>query len=71
MKILVGDLIVTCDEIKDTPESAPTNFRNRIIYWLIPAILLEIACLLLLVIIVVKYHSKTWIKNSMFFVKLV
>ena len=66
MKILVGDLIVTCDEIKDTPESAPTNFRNRIIYWLIPAILLEIACLLLLVIIVVKYHRKHGLKIPRF-----
>lgn len=66
MKILVGDLIVTCDEIKDTPESAPTNFRNRIIYWLIPAILLEIACLLLLVIIVVKYHIKRGLKIPCF-----
>ena len=66
MKILVGDLIVICDEIKDTPESAPTNFRNRIIYWLIPAILLEIACLLLLVIIVVKYHIKCGLKFPCF-----
>ena len=66
MKIHVGDLIVTCDEIKETPESAPTNSRNRIVYWLIPAILLEIACLLLLVIIVVKYHIKHGLKIPRF-----
>ena len=66
MKIHVGDLIVTCDEIKETPESAPTNSCNRIVYWLIPAILLEIACLLLLVIIVVKYHIKCGLKIPCF-----
>ena len=48
MKNLVDDLVVTCDEIEDTPESAVINPSNGTNYWLITVALLVIACLLLL-----------------------
>lgn len=56
MKNLVGDLVVSCDEIGDTSENASINLSGRISYWLIAFILLAIAYLLLLVVIVVKYR---------------
>ena len=47
MKSLVDDVVVTCDEIMDTTENVPISPNNAINYWLITAILLAIACLLL------------------------
>ena len=56
MKNLVGDRVVSCDEIEDTSENASINLSGRISYWLIAFILLAIAYLLLLVVIVAKYR---------------
>ena len=58
MKSLVGDLVVTCGKIEDTPESTqihPSDGKN---YGIIAVVLLPIACLLLFVAIVVKYCMK-------------
>ena len=59
IKSINDDLVVTCEEIVDTQESAPVNPSGGIKYWLIAVILSSIACLLLLVAIVVKYYKKS------------
>ena len=58
MKNLADDLVVICDEIVDTPESAPINPSDGINYWFIVAVLLVMTYLLLLVIIAVKHNMK-------------
>lgn len=58
MKVLVDDLVATCNEIKDTAESPSTHPSNRISYWLFTVALSSIAHLLLLVAIIVKYYMK-------------
>ena len=51
-------VVVTCDEIIHTPENISINPNDKANYWLIAVVLLAIACLLCLVIIVVKYCIK-------------
>ena len=58
MKSLFNDVAVTRDEIVDTPETTSIHPKNKANYWLIAVILLEIACLLLLVVIIVKFCMK-------------
>lgn len=58
MKSLVDDLVVTCGEIVDMPETTSVNPTDKINYWFIGAALLVLACLLLLVVIFVKYYVK-------------
>lgn len=64
MKSLVNDLVVTCDEIVDTPESASINPNNEISYRLVAVLLLPIACLRMFVTTIVNCYE-TWINNSM------
>ena len=52
----MDDLVVTCDETEDTPESTIDNLGDGIDYWLI--VQLAITYLLLLVNFVVKYYVK-------------
>ena len=54
MKGIVDDLVGTCNEIVDTPES-PINPSDGINYQLIVVVLLSVVCLLLFVAIVVKF----------------
>ena len=56
--ILVDDLVVTFDEIENTPESAPINSGNGINYCLIDYVFLATACLLFLAVIIVMYYMK-------------
>ena len=58
IKSLVDDLVVSCDETADTPETISINPSDGINYCLIAVVLLKIVCLLLLVVIVVKYSLK-------------
>ena len=58
MKIVVDDLIATCDEVEDTPKIRPINPSDGINYWLIVVVLVAIARLLFLVVIVVNYCIK-------------
>ena len=58
MKSLADDVVVTYDEIVDTPKSAVINPSDGINYWLIAVILLAMGCLLFLVFIVVKYYMR-------------
>ena len=57
---MADNLVVTwdCDETEHIPESASINSSNGTDYLLISVILLAIACLLLLVIMVVKYYME-------------
>ena len=55
MKSLADVLVVTCDEIVDTPDITSINSNYRTNYWLIATVLLTITCLLLLAVIVIKY----------------
>ena len=55
VKSLIDDLVPIYDEIDDTPKSVVINPSNGINYCLIAVSLLAIACLLLLVIMIVKY----------------
>ena len=57
MKSIFDDLVVTCDEIINTPETISISLSGGINYWLIAVVLLAIACLLLLVV-VVKFNIK-------------
>ena len=57
-KSCVDYVVVTCDEIEDTPESAVINPSNGINYCLITVVLLATACLLLLLVVIVKYYTK-------------
>ena len=58
MKSLADDLVVTCDEILDTPDTTSINSNDKTNYWLIATVLLAVTWLLLLAVIVVKYHVK-------------
>ena len=59
MKSLADDLVVTCDEILDTPDTTSINSNDKTNYWLIASALLAVTWLLLLLaVIVVKYHVK-------------
>ena len=62
MKSLVDDLAVTCDEIIDTTENASVNPNDKANYCFIAIVLLAVVCLLLLVVIFVKYHIKHALK---------
>ena len=65
MKSLVDDMLVACNKIVDTPESAPTSPSDVLYYWYIPVVLLAIAVLLLFVAIVVSLT-----KNHVFFFQM-
>lgn len=52
---VVDDLVITCDETVDIPEATSINFNNEINYWFLSVVILQIACLLLLLVITVKY----------------
>ena len=58
MKSFADDLVVTCDEILDTPDTTSINPNDKTNYWLITTVLLAVTWLLLLAVIVVKYHVK-------------
>ena len=59
IKSLADDLVVTCDEILDTPDTTSINSNDKTNYWLIASVLLAVTWLLLLLaVIVVKYHVK-------------
>ena len=58
VKSLVDDLVVTCDQFENIPESAVINPSNGINYWLLAVVLLAITCILLLVVKIVKYYMK-------------
>ena len=51
-------MLVACNKIVDTPESAPTSPSNALYYWYIPVVLLAIAVLLLFVAIVISLYKK-------------
>ena len=56
---LVDDMLLpVVRETVDAPENFVINDSNEINYWLIVAVPLAIACLLLLVVIVVNYYIK-------------
>lgn len=57
-KSIIDDLLVTCDEIVDRPETVSISFTNKKFFLLLCVVLLGIACLLLLVFIAVRYHMK-------------
>ena len=57
-KKLIGDLVVACDEIVAMPKTALINSTSKTNDWFICVLLLAIVCLLLLVVIDVKYHMK-------------
>ena len=61
-KNVVDDVVVTCDEIVDIPEATSISSNNGMNYWFLCVILLKILCLLLLLVITVKYE--VWINNS-------
>ena len=54
IKSLVDDLVVSCDVTADTSETISISSSNGINYCLIAAVQLEIACLLLVLVILVK-----------------
>ena len=58
IKSLVDDLVVTCDEVVDTPKSTPISPSDGINYCLIHVVLLSIVGFLLFLAIVVKYYMK-------------
>ena len=68
VKSLVNDLIVTCDEIWDPTESVPIKMKwiDEVSYWLIAAVLLVPARLLLLAVIVIEYYLKCGLGISCF-----
>ena len=53
MKSLVGDLLVMCVEIADTPESEPNNLNNGINDLLIVFGPLSTTCLIFLMVMIV------------------
>lgn len=53
IKSLVGDLVVTCDEILDKPETISVNPNDETYCWANDVVLLAIECLWLLVVIIV------------------
>ena len=44
MKSRVNNVVVTCDEIVETPKGVPINSSGGINYWLIAVALLVITC---------------------------
>lgn len=58
MKILAYDPVVTCIEIMDTTETASIDSNHNPNCWVIAVVHLAITCLLLLLVITVKYHIK-------------
>ena len=58
MKSIVDDLVVTCDEIVVTPETALIKSNDKTVYWLtivvFAVVLLAIVNSVLLVVIVIK-----------------
>ena len=58
-KSLVDDLVVTYDEIVDMQETTSVIPHNKTNYRFITAALLGIECLILLVVIVVKYYENS------------
>ena len=62
MKSLADDLVATCDDIEDTQESAVISPSNTISYWLIAVVPLSIVCLLLFVVMILKYYMD-YMKN--------
>lgn len=58
MKSLAYDPVVSCDEIMDTTETASIDSNHNPIYWVIAVVHLAITCLLLLLVINVKHHTK-------------
>lgn len=58
MKSLAYDPVVSCDEIMDTTETASIDSNHNPIYWVIAVVHLAITCLLLLLVITVKHHTK-------------
>ena len=59
IKSIDDDLVVTCEGIVDTQESAPVNPSGGTKHWPIAVVLSSIACLPLLVAIVVTYYKKS------------
>ena len=58
MKSLAYDPVVSSDEIMDTTETASIDSNHNPIYWVIAVVHLAITCLLLLLVITVKHHTK-------------
>ena len=58
MKSLAYDPVVTCDEIMDTTETASIDSNHNPNCWVIAVVHLAITCLLLLLVITVKYYMK-------------
>ena len=58
MKSLAYDPVVSCDEIMDTTETASIDSNHNPIYWVIAVVHIAITCLLLLLVITVKHHTK-------------
>ena len=71
LKNFVNDLVVTCDKVENTPNSAPINLSDRIIYWLIAFVLLVTSFLPLFVVMVGEYSMKCKLNNSIFITILV
>ena len=67
MKSLADDLVVSYDEIVDTPETTLINSSGGINHGLIAVVLLATACLLLLMVMVVKYYMKPRLTISCLF----
>lgn len=70
MKGIVDGLVVTGDEIVDTPESESINPSKRISCRFIVVVLLSIACLLMFVAAIIKCYE-AWINNSINIIVLV
>ena len=58
MKSLAYDPVVSCDEIMDTTETASIDSNHNPNCWVIAVVHLAITCLLLLLVITVKHHTK-------------
>ena len=70
MKGIVDGLVVTGDEIVDTPESESINPSKRISCRFIVVVLLSIVCLLMFVAAIIKCYE-AWINNSINIIVLV
>lgn len=44
MKHLIDDIVMTCDDIADTPEIAFIHFNDKINCWLLCVALLAVTC---------------------------
>ena len=58
IKSLADDLLVTCDEIEDTPNSTVIKPSNGINDWLIAVAIIAITYLLLFMTLIVTYYMK-------------